>query len=121
MSIFPSSFHKFSAFSTKNTSKLFNKLILRFIWKSTRARIVNKILKKKKIGELKLPNFNFLYIFAECVFDRRFISKMYKEFLKPNTKKTNNQFKKGAKDLSRHLIKGGIQIANRHVKEFLLS
>ena len=71
---------------------------------------------KETISKVKRQPSDWETIIANKTTDKGLISKVYKQLIQLNTRKTNNPIKKWEKDLNRQFSKEDIQMANKHMK-----
>ena len=71
---------------------------------------------KETINKTKRQPSEWVKIFANETTDNGLISKICKQLMELNFKKTNNPDKKWAEDLNRHFTKEDMQTAKRHMK-----
>ena len=71
---------------------------------------------KETLNKMQRQYSDWEQIFANESTDKGLISKIYKQFMQLNIKKTSNPIKKWAEDLNRYLLKEDIQMAKRHME-----
>ena len=68
---------------------------------------------KETINKVKRQPSEWEKIIVNETMDKGLISKIYKQLIQLNTRKTNNPIKKWEKDLNRHFSKEDTQVANK--------
>ena len=68
------------------------------------------------ISKVKRKPSEWEKIIANETTDKGFISKIYKQLIQLNVRKTNNPIKKWGKDLNRHFSKENMEMTNKHMK-----
>ena len=67
---------------------------------------------KETLSKVKRQPSEWEKVIANEITDKGLISKIYKQLIQLDTRKTNNPIKKWGKDLNRHFSKEDIQMAN---------
>ena len=76
---------------------------------------------KETISKVKRQPSEREKIITNGTTDKGLISKIYKQLIQLNVRKTNNPLKKEEKDLNRHFSKEEMQMANKHMKRYSTS
>ena len=72
---------------------------------------------KETISKVKRKLSEWEKIIVNETTDKRLISKIYRQLIQVNTRKTNNPIKQWPIDLNRHFSKEDMQIANKYMKD----
>ena len=78
-------------------------------------KLKNLCTAKGTVSKVKRQSSEWEKIIANETTDKGLISKIYKQLIQLNTRKTNNPIKKWEKDLKRYFSKDNIEMANRHM------
>ena len=76
---------------------------------------------KETVSKVKRQPSEWEKIIANETTDRELVSKICKQLMQLNTRKTSNPIKKWASDPNRHFSKENIQMANKHMKRCSMS
>ena len=79
-------------------------------------KLKNFCTAKETISKVKRQPSEWKKIIANETTDKGLISKIYKQLIQLDIRKTINPIKKWEKDLNRHFFKEDIQVANEHMK-----
>ena len=80
------------------------------------VKLNNFCTAKETISKVKRQSSEWEKIIANETTDKGLISKIYKQLIQLNARKTNNPVKKLDKNLNRYFSKKDIQMANKHMK-----
>ena len=72
---------------------------------------------KETVRKVKRQSSKWAKSIANETTDKGLISKIYKQLIQLNVRKTNNPIRKREKDLNRHFSNENIQMANKHMKD----
>ena len=72
---------------------------------------------KETLSKVKRQPSKWEKIITNETTDKGLISKIYKQLIQPNARKTNNPIKKWEKDLNRHFSKEDIPMVNKQMKK----
>ena len=108
---------------SKGLSKVFSTYLLRVMEIKTKVnkwdliKLKSFYIAKETINKVKRQPSEWERIIPNETTDKGLISKIYKQLIQINTRKTNNPVKKWAKDKTRHFSKEHIQMTNKHMRK----
>ena len=80
-------------------------------------KLISFCTAKETISKVKKPPSEWEKIITNEAIDKGLISKIYKQLIQLNTRKTNNPIKKWEKDPNRHFSREDIQMPNKYIKD----